>query len=162
MFSPWGGPCSTLQWSSPCSSWEITFSFKSRSPRMGSAENMLPFPPHTWRCCCEEGRGPQKAGQWKNCVHALGSRGLWGTREPPRGFPGQVHLRPRVLAALPVGGGSAPARREELQVPESRAPVVVFLALVAVSPVAAADVTSRGGGIVAFGVWAWKLRETTC
>lgn len=42
------------------------------------------------------------------------------------------------MAALPVGGGSAPAGREELQVPESRAPVAVFLAQVAVSPVAAA------------------------
>ena len=77
-------------------------------------------------------------------------------------FPSHVRLRPRVLAALPVGGGSAPSRREELQVPESRAPVAVFLAPVAVSPVAAADVTPRGGSIVAFGVWAWKSRETTC
>ena len=66
------------------------------------------------------------------------------------------------MAALPVGGGSAPAGREELQLPESRAPVAVFLAQVAVSPVAAADVTPRGGSTVAFGVWVWKSRETTC
>lgn len=32
------------------------------SPETGSVENMPPFPPHTWRSCPEEGRGPQKAG----------------------------------------------------------------------------------------------------
>lgn len=33
----------------------------SNSPGMGSAENMPPFPPHIWRCCCED-KSPQKAG----------------------------------------------------------------------------------------------------
>lgn len=33
--------------------------------------------------------------------------GLAGTADPPGGFPGQAHLRSRVMGALPVGGGSA-------------------------------------------------------
>lgn len=85
--------------------------------------------------------------------------GLAGTADPPRGFPGQAHLRSRVMAALPVGGGSARSRRNELQVPEGRGLAAVFLASVTVFPAAAAAVAPGGGGggsgsVEAFGVWA--------
>lgn len=85
--------------------------------------------------------------------------GLGGTADPRRGFPSQAHLRSRVMAALPVGGGSARARRNELQVPEGCGLAAVFLASVAVFPAAAAAVAPGGGrsgsgSVEAFGVWA--------
>lgn len=83
--------------------------------------------------------------------------GLGGTADPRRGFPSQAHLRSRVMAALPVGGGSARARRNELQVPEGCGLAAVFLASVAVFPAAAEAVApggGRSGSVEAFGVWA--------
>ena len=83
--------------------------------------------------------------------------GLGGTADPPRGFSGQAHLRARVMATLPVGGGSVRARRNELQVPGGRGLAAVFLASVVVFSAAAAAVAPGGGGsgsVETFGVWA--------
>ena len=100
--------------------------------------------------------------------HTLSLQAEIGTHGPveelcPRTELGRPAGHRRASARGPgPGSGSAPARREELQVPASHAPVAAFLARVAVSPVAAADVTPRGGSTVAFGVWVWKSRGTTC